>query len=59
MGALTYLDSDRARLCAGRVQAERDIVQFVRKYLFHRLRFPLIKFSCHVTTFFKGLSVDN
>ncbi|XP_023345926.1 copine-9 [Eurytemora carolleeae] len=35
MGALTDLDSDRARLCAGRKQAERDIVQFVhmKKFL--------------------------
>jgi len=35
MGALTCLDSDRARLCSGRVQAERDIVQFVhmKKFL--------------------------
>ena len=31
MGALTQLDSDRARLCSGHQQAVRDIVQFIRK----------------------------
>jgi hypothetical protein len=32
MGALTQLDSDRARLSSGHKQAVRDIVQFIRKY---------------------------
>jgi len=31
MGALTQLDSDRARLSCGHKQAVRDIVQFIRK----------------------------
>ena len=33
MDALVQLDSDRARLSWGEVQAERDIVQFVGKRL--------------------------
>ena len=38
MGALVQLDSDRARLSWGEVQAERDIVQFVGEVLSYKKR---------------------
>jgi hypothetical protein len=51
MGALTQLDSDRARLSSGHKQAVRDIVQFIRKFLNNVFFVIILKLICGAIAF--------